>query len=71
MWRSTHSIRWLASTPGVIHHSPLAAFETYERPGIAGSGAIACGLAACASVAVTGLWWRGGSAFVSDVGLSR
>jgi 3-hydroxybutyryl-CoA dehydrogenase len=29
----------------------LAAFETYERPGIAGSGAIACGLAACASVA--------------------
>jgi 3-hydroxybutyryl-CoA dehydrogenase len=29
----------------------LAAFETYERPGIAGSGAIACGLAACGSVA--------------------
>jgi 3-hydroxybutyryl-CoA dehydrogenase len=29
----------------------LAAFETYERPGIAGSGTIACGLAACASVA--------------------
>jgi 3-hydroxybutyryl-CoA dehydrogenase len=25
--------------------------ETYERPGIAGSGTIACGLAACASVA--------------------
>jgi 3-hydroxybutyryl-CoA dehydrogenase len=29
----------------------LAAFDTYERPGIAGSGTIACGLAACASVA--------------------
>jgi 3-hydroxybutyryl-CoA dehydrogenase len=29
----------------------LAAFETYERPAIAGSGTIACGLAACASVA--------------------
>jgi 3-hydroxybutyryl-CoA dehydrogenase len=29
----------------------VAAFETYERPGIAGSGTIACGLAACASSA--------------------
>jgi 3-hydroxybutyryl-CoA dehydrogenase len=29
----------------------VAAFETYERPGIAGSGTIATGLAACASVA--------------------
>jgi 3-hydroxybutyryl-CoA dehydrogenase len=29
----------------------VAGGETYERPGIAGSGAIACGLAACASVA--------------------
>jgi 3-hydroxybutyryl-CoA dehydrogenase len=29
----------------------VAAFETYERPGIAGSGTIACGLAACASLA--------------------
>jgi 3-hydroxybutyryl-CoA dehydrogenase len=29
----------------------LATFETYERPGIAGSGTIACGLAACGSVA--------------------
>jgi 3-hydroxybutyryl-CoA dehydrogenase len=29
----------------------MAAFETYERPAIAGSGTIACGLAACASVA--------------------
>ena len=29
----------------------MAGGETYERPGIAGSGAIACGLAACASVA--------------------
>ena len=29
----------------------MATFETYERPGIAGSGTIACGLAACASVA--------------------
>jgi 3-hydroxybutyryl-CoA dehydrogenase len=29
----------------------VAEFETYERPGIAGSGTIACGLAACASVA--------------------
>jgi 3-hydroxybutyryl-CoA dehydrogenase len=29
----------------------LATFETYERPGIAGSGTIACGLAATASVA--------------------
>ena len=35
----------------MIHTSPVAAFETYERPGIAGSGAIACGLAGCASVA--------------------
>ncbi len=29
----------------------MATFETYERPGIAGSGTIACGLAACASTA--------------------
>jgi 3-hydroxybutyryl-CoA dehydrogenase len=29
----------------------VAEFETYERPGIAGSGTIASGLAACASVA--------------------
>jgi 3-hydroxybutyryl-CoA dehydrogenase len=29
----------------------VAEFETYERPGIAGSGTIACGLAACASSA--------------------
>jgi 3-hydroxybutyryl-CoA dehydrogenase len=29
----------------------VAEFETYERPGIAGSGTIACGFAACASVA--------------------
>jgi 3-hydroxybutyryl-CoA dehydrogenase len=29
----------------------VATFETYERPGIAGSGTIACGLAACSSVA--------------------
>jgi 3-hydroxybutyryl-CoA dehydrogenase len=29
----------------------VAGFETYERPAIAGSGTIACGLAACASVA--------------------
>src|SRR3954447_1315127 len=29
----------------------MAAFETYERPGIAGSGTIAWGLAACASQA--------------------
>jgi len=29
----------------------VAEFETYERPGIAGSGTIACGLAACASTA--------------------
>jgi 3-hydroxybutyryl-CoA dehydrogenase len=29
----------------------VATFETYERPGIAGSGTIATGLAACASVA--------------------
>jgi 3-hydroxybutyryl-CoA dehydrogenase len=28
----------------------VASFETYERPGIAGSGTIACGLAACGSV---------------------
>src|SRR5918995_7518983 len=28
-----------------------AAMETYERPAIAGSGVIACGLAACASAA--------------------
>jgi 3-hydroxybutyryl-CoA dehydrogenase len=31
----------------------VAEFETYERPGIAGSGTIACGLAACASAAST------------------
>jgi 3-hydroxybutyryl-CoA dehydrogenase len=35
----------------VIDTCPLATFETYERPGIAGSGTIATGLAACASVA--------------------
>jgi 3-hydroxybutyryl-CoA dehydrogenase len=29
----------------------VSAFETYERPAIAGTGTIACGLAACASVA--------------------
>jgi 3-hydroxybutyryl-CoA dehydrogenase len=29
----------------------VAGAETYERPGIAGSGTIACGLAACASAA--------------------
>jgi hypothetical protein len=29
----------------------MAEFETYERPGIAGSGTIATGLAACASTA--------------------
>jgi 3-hydroxybutyryl-CoA dehydrogenase len=29
----------------------VATFETYERPGIAGSGTIACGLAACATTA--------------------
>ena len=28
----------------------MAGFETYQRPAIAGSGTIACGLAACASV---------------------
>ncbi len=31
--------------------SPVSQSETYERPAIAGSGTIACGLAACASVA--------------------
>ena len=31
-------------------HRAVAASETYERPAIAGSGTIACGLAACASV---------------------
>jgi 3-hydroxybutyryl-CoA dehydrogenase len=31
----------------------VAEFETYNRPGIAGSGTIACGLAACASTAST------------------
>jgi 3-hydroxybutyryl-CoA dehydrogenase len=31
----------------------VAEFETYERPGIAGSGTIASGLAACASTAST------------------
>ncbi len=31
----------------------MAEFETYERPGIGGSGTIACGLAACASTAST------------------
>ncbi len=35
----------------MIHTSRMATFETYERPGIAGSGTIACGLAACASTA--------------------
>ncbi len=37
----------------MIHTPPVAEFETYERPGIAGSGTIACGLAACASSAST------------------
>src|SRR5215218_3041646 len=37
----------------VIHTPRMATFETYERPGIAGSGTIATGLAACASVAST------------------
>jgi 3-hydroxybutyryl-CoA dehydrogenase len=32
-------------------HHRVAGGETYERPAIAGSGTIACGLAACASVA--------------------
>jgi 3-hydroxybutyryl-CoA dehydrogenase len=35
----------------VIDTPRVAAFETYERPAIAGSGTIATGLAACASVA--------------------
>ncbi len=35
----------------MIHTGLVAEFETYERPGIAGSGTIACGLAACASAA--------------------
>jgi 3-hydroxybutyryl-CoA dehydrogenase len=35
----------------VIHTPPVAESEAYERPGIAGSGTIACGLAACASAA--------------------
>jgi 3-hydroxybutyryl-CoA dehydrogenase len=35
----------------VIHTPPVAGPETYERPAIAGSGTIACGLAASASVA--------------------
>ena len=29
----------------------MAGAETYERPAIAGSGTIACGLAACATIA--------------------
>src|SRR3954469_21412675 len=37
--------------PAWYTNRPLATFETYERPGIAGSGTIACGLAACASSA--------------------
>jgi 3-hydroxybutyryl-CoA dehydrogenase len=43
-----HRRVWLGR---VIHTPPVASFETYERPGIAGSGTIACGLAACASTA--------------------
>lgn len=35
----------------VIDTKRVAGSETYERPAIAGSGTIACGLAACASVA--------------------
>ena len=35
----------------MIDSGTVAGAETYERPGIAGSGAIATGLAACASVA--------------------
>jgi 3-hydroxybutyryl-CoA dehydrogenase len=40
---------WLAAC--VIDTLAVAGEETYERPAIAGSGTIACGLAACASVA--------------------
>src|SRR5262249_26793595 len=35
---------------GSDNRGPVAGEETYERPAIAGSGTIACGLAACASV---------------------
>lgn len=40
-------------TPGPARdtHSRVAGEDSYQRPGIAGSGTIACGLAACASVA--------------------
>jgi 3-hydroxybutyryl-CoA dehydrogenase len=40
-------------TPGSARdtHSRVAGEDSYQRPGIAGSGTIACGLAACASVA--------------------
>ena len=36
-------------------HSRVAGGDTYERPAIAGSGTIACGLAACASIGSTTL----------------
>jgi 3-hydroxybutyryl-CoA dehydrogenase len=40
-------------TPGLARdtHSRVTGEDSYQRPGIAGSGTIACGLAACASVA--------------------
>jgi len=46
---------WLNSTPitGVIDRPAVAQSDTYERPAIAGSGTIATGLAACATVAST------------------
>jgi 3-hydroxybutyryl-CoA dehydrogenase len=37
----------------VIHRPPVAGGVTYERPAIAGSGTIATGLAACATIAST------------------
>jgi 3-hydroxybutyryl-CoA dehydrogenase len=41
----------MTPVPARDTHSRVAGEDSYQRPGIAGSGTIACGLAACASVA--------------------
>jgi 3-hydroxybutyryl-CoA dehydrogenase len=41
----------MTPSPARDTHSRVAGEDSYQRPGIAGSGTIACGLAACASVA--------------------
>src|SRR5688572_16515132 len=56
-WRVNQDFIWVPGKrtaprqfrESVIDTRAVAGAETYERPAIAGSGAIACGLAACAS----------------------